>query len=116
MRNSRLLNLIVPLEQRVELLAKEYGALDKDFLVQCTQRILKRLGPEQTRDAILAINENRMQDFVRLVLVYYDKTYTAGLAKRVKDNITVLALTGIDELKNAGILLDFVQGTKEINI
>jgi tRNA 2-selenouridine synthase len=115
MRNSTLLNLEVPLEPRVEILAKEYGALDKDFLMACTQRIRKRLGPEQTKHAILAINENRMEDFVRLVLVYYDKTYAAGLAKRDKEKISALALTGIDEIKNADNLLGFVKETKGID-
>lgn len=115
MRNSRLFNLEVPLEPRASGLAKEYGALDKDFLVERTERIRKRLGPEQTKHAILAINEDRMEDFVKLVLVYYDKTYAAGLAKRDKEKISVLALTGIDEIKNADNLLAFVKKTKGIN-
>lgn len=82
MRTAELLKLEVPLEQRVAFLASEYGLLDKEFLTGCTERIRKRLGPEQTKNAVLAINEGKMEDFVRLVLAYYDKTYHAGLAKR----------------------------------
>jgi tRNA 2-selenouridine synthase len=115
MRSSLLINLEVPLELRMEILANEYGSLDKEFLIECTQRIRKRLGPEQTKLTILSINENRMLDFVRQVLVYYDKTYAAGLAKRDKRKISVLSLTDIDIIENANKLLEFVKGIQEKN-
>jgi tRNA 2-selenouridine synthase len=87
MRDSPLLHLNVPVQHRIDLLVKEYGTLDQDFLISCTERIWKRLGPEQTKNAIQAIRENRMSDFIRIVLVYYDKTYTTGLNKRDKESI-----------------------------
>jgi tRNA 2-selenouridine synthase len=87
MRDSSLLHLNVPVQHRIDLLVKEYGTLDQDFLISCTERIWKRLGPEQTKNAIQAIRENRMSDFIRIVLVYYDKTYTTGLNKRDKESI-----------------------------
>ena len=82
MRNTALINLKVPMENRITLSVADYGCLDKTFLAECTQRIHKRLGPQQTKNAIAAIHENRMADFVKLVLVYYDKTYRNGLSKR----------------------------------
>ncbi|HEX8608019.1 MAG TPA: hypothetical protein VF679_05205, partial [Pedobacter sp.] len=75
--------------------------LDKDFLIACTERIRKRLGPEQTKNAINAIEENRMEDFVRLLLVYYDKTYTAGLKKRDLTKIIALQIDTTDVAFNA---------------
>ncbi|MBB5635141.1 tRNA 2-selenouridine synthase [Pedobacter cryoconitis] len=101
MRSSFLLNLNVPHEHRVELLAREYGALDKNFLIECTERIWKRLGPEQTKNAILAIEEDRMPDFIRIVLVYYDKTYKTGLSKRNKERVVLLDLDDQDIIANA---------------
>jgi len=50
--------------------------------VTCTERIRKRVGTEQTKHAIAAIRDGRMDDFIRLVLVYYDKTYRAALLAR----------------------------------
>lgn len=82
MRSSALINLLVSEECRVDFLVEEYGRLDKDFLIECTERVRKRLGPEQTKHAIEAIREDRMADFIRLLLVYYDKNYRRGLAKR----------------------------------
>ena len=108
MRAASLVEIRVPVEKRIEYLAFEYGALDKDFLVECTQRIHKRLGPEQTKNAILAIRENRMQDFVRLALVYYDKTYRAGLANRTAGPISAFDITGDDTSIAAQQVLQFV--------
>ena len=87
MRAAKMIDLQVNREQRVTWLVQDYGCLNKDFLIECTERIGKRLGPEQTKQAVLAIAENRMEDFIRLVLVYYDKTYRTGLAKRPAANI-----------------------------
>jgi tRNA 2-selenouridine synthase len=103
---ANLLDLTVPLEHRVALLVKEYGSLDKTFLIECTERIKKRLGPEQTKHAVVAINENRMEDFIRLALGYYDKTYRIGLAKRNLQQVTSLALENTDHRKNADLILE----------
>jgi tRNA 2-selenouridine synthase len=87
MRQAILIELKVDMERRITSLLLEYGSLDKDFLIECTDRIRKRLGPEQTKHAILAIEENRMEDFIRQVLFYYDKAYLKMLEKRSADTI-----------------------------
>lgn len=101
MRTAPMIDLKVPLEKRVIKLAIEYGSLDKDFLKEATTRIWKRLGPEQTKQAIAAIDEGRMDDFVRIVLVYYDKTYKKGLTLR--DQASVFSFYAED----AEQLIDF---------
>jgi tRNA 2-selenouridine synthase len=101
MRNAPLVNIHVPFEQRVESLVAEYGCLDKHFLVECTERIWKRLGPEQTKQAVLAIEEDRMADFIQLVLRYYDKTYSTGLEQREAGKIVSIDLDNNDQEQNA---------------
>jgi tRNA 2-selenouridine synthase len=105
LRNAFLFDLQVPLEQRVDNLLAEYGSLDKDFLIACTERIKKRLGPGQTQNAIAAISENRMADFIRQVLVYYDKTYLRGLRDRDPATIRALATASSNAMQNALLLL-----------
>ncbi len=105
MRVATIFNIKVPLESRIEFLVKEYGSLDKEFLIECTTRIGKRLGPEQTKNTVLAINEDRMADFIRQVLVYYDKTYRTGLSKRLPENIQELECPGNDPETNADLIL-----------
>lgn len=107
MNQAPLINLEVDLEQRVGELEKQYGGLDKDFLVECTERIRKRLGPLQTKQAVSAIRENRMEDFIRFVLVYYDKTYRNGLAKKKVDRVFTLALKNEDKARSASQILNF---------
>jgi tRNA 2-selenouridine synthase len=107
MRDATLINIKVDLQQRIASLALEYGDLDKDFLAACTERIRKRLGPEQTKHAITAIMENRIKDFIAIVLVYYDKTYRTGLAKRNANQIFRLDISGGDILTHAIQLLTF---------
>ena len=109
MRNAVLIDLKIGVEQSTAMLVEEYGKLNKDFLIECTQRIHKRLGPEQTKHAIVAINENRMVDFIRLVLVYYDKTYRGGLLKRNTEQVFPLELETTDADNNSKILLKFIR-------
>jgi tRNA 2-selenouridine synthase len=77
-----------------------------DFLVESTERICKRLGPEQTKHAVEAIREDRMEDFIRQVLVYYDKAYSTGLSTRDQDKIIPIAAAETDALPNARRLLE----------
>ena len=102
----------VPLDHRVRALLKEYGGLDKEFLITCTDRIRKRLGTEQTKQAIAAIREDRMEDFIRVVLVYYDKTYRRGLTDRDSSTIMQVFLSGEDLAANARLLLNTAETRK----
>jgi len=107
MREAVLINLVVPAERRIAALVEEYGPLDKDFLIACTDRIRKRLGPEQTKNAIIAINEGRMADFIGLALHYYDKTYLNGLQKRAPEKVFSLEIESVDTACQAQTLLNF---------
>jgi tRNA 2-selenouridine synthase len=107
MRVATVLKMVVPTEKRIQFLAQEYGGLDPEFLVSSTERIGKRLGPVQTRDAVTAIRENRMPDFVKQVLIYYDKTYGSGQSKRVPASLHSIECPDTDEIKNAEIILEF---------
>ncbi|MDB5123875.1 MAG: selU [Mucilaginibacter sp.] len=105
MREAAVFALKVPLEDRVNFLVSEYGTLDKDFLKTCTEKIWKRLGPEQTKKALTAIDEGRMADFIRIVLVYYDKTYRNGLSKRKPENITEIECADTSAEANAKLII-----------
>ncbi|HEY1063638.1 MAG TPA: tRNA 2-selenouridine(34) synthase MnmH [Daejeonella sp.] len=116
MRLAPVMKIIVPFQERVDFLVKEYGVLDKEFLIESTLRIGKRLGPEQTRDAILAIRENRMDDFIKIVLVYYDKTYANGQGKREKESIHIIQCSSTDAEENCRLLLNHVKSESLNNV
>lgn len=108
MREATLIKMLVPFQKRLNLLLDEYGELDKEFLIQSTQRIAKRLGPEQTRDAIIAIKEHRMEAFIKLILVYYDKTYANGQNKRLIESIYNVECPNTNGQENALSILNSI--------
>ena len=114
MQAAFLFNLQVPLDQRTRTLVQEYGSLDKEFLEVCTNRIRKRLGPEQAKYAIEAIRENKMEEFIRTVLVYYDKTYRMGLDLRAGDHIFTVSVRDTDPSRNAAHLLNYAKTIRHL--
>ena len=109
MLDASLIDIKAPLEQRINSLVEEYGHLDKDFLVECTERIKKRLGPEQTKSAVTAIRDDRMNDFIRLIVVYYDKTYRIGLLRRKPGRVFPVEIDSSDPLQNARRVLNYIR-------
>ncbi len=101
MQTAVLFEVQVPLEVRVANLVQEYGQLDKEFLVSCTERIRARLGTERAKHAIAAIREDNMAEFIRLVLVYYDKTYRRGLNGRIGTAIFAVPVKDADVVRNS---------------
>lgn len=87
MQNCSLIELQMPSEERVDFLTEEYGCLEPSFLIDSILRIQKRLGPEQTKRAIKAVEEGEMRLFVEEVLSYYDKMYRKCILKRGNQNV-----------------------------
>jgi len=106
-----LIDLRVREDSRIEGLVKEYGSLDKAFLEECTERIGKRLGTERTKHAVTAIREGRMDEFIRQVLVYYDKTYRNAMSARKGGRILPVVLNDTDPVANAHSILELVRNT-----
>jgi tRNA 2-selenouridine synthase len=96
MRESNLLYLDVSFEDRVKYLSVEYGKFDQDALIEATTRIEKRLGSLQTKNACIAIGENKMEEACRIILAYYDKAYDYGLSQRDPKKITRMEIEKYD--------------------
>jgi tRNA 2-selenouridine synthase len=108
MVSSFMIDIAVPAGQRIENLVQEYGSLDKAFLIESTERIRKRLGLDQAKNAITAIREDRMADFIQIVIRYYDKTYRTGLTHRDMGRVLQLDLENLDHNRNARKILNAV--------
>ena len=93
----------------MEALVQEYGSLDKTFLLECTMRIRKRLGLDRAKTAMLAITEDRMADFIWVVMTYYDKSYRTSLAHRDSGHILSVDLENTDHHQNAREILNAIQ-------
>ena len=115
MAASFLIDINVPAAQRMEALVQEYGSLDKDFLLECTTRIRKRLGLDRAKNAMLAIKEDRMADFIQEVMIYYDKTYRSSLARRDASHVLQVNIENTDHNQNAREILSAVQAISQAN-
>jgi tRNA 2-selenouridine synthase len=109
MRETSLIKIDIPFEERVDFLVKEYGRLDKEFLIDRTLKIGKRLGPLQTKEAIEAIESDQMAIFIKIVLVYYDKTYIRGQGKRSQGKVYSLLCENTNAVENSASLLNYIQ-------
>lgn len=82
MRNSPLIFLDIPFEERVNSISNTYGVFDKKELTACILKIQKRLGGLNTKNAISLLEENNLKGAFSILLKYYDKMYTESLNNR----------------------------------
>lgn len=72
----------LPLEARLKKLAEEYGTFSFEELKTSFDNIERRLGNEQWKNAIAALEEKNMQLAAQIALHYYDKAYDKGIAMK----------------------------------
>ena len=82
MRQNPLYFLDIPFEERLKHIVQEYGSLDKERMLNAIDRIKKRLGPLETKEAAAALVEDRTADCFRILLTYYDKWYFKAMYNR----------------------------------
>jgi tRNA 2-selenouridine synthase len=70
------------IDERLDILEKEYGDCDRQALISATERITKRIGGQNAQATIAAIQTNDLRSAMALVLDYYDKTYQYDIERR----------------------------------
>ncbi|MEJ7913265.1 MAG: tRNA 2-selenouridine(34) synthase MnmH [Chitinophagaceae bacterium] len=81
-RSAPVCFLEIGFEERLEHITEEYGAFSKEDLSAAIQRISKRLGGLETKNAFQYLQENNYKECFRILLTYYDKHYLKGLHNR----------------------------------
>jgi tRNA 2-selenouridine synthase len=106
MRQSPVLFLDIPFEERLRHIVEEYGSLDRERMKNAIQRISKRLGGLETKTALQALEEGDTEACFRVLLKYYDKWYFKGLHNR--ENLSQLLknipAATVDAAANAALL------------
>lgn len=82
MRQADIYFLQIPFEKRLEHLVKEYGVLNREKLAAAIERISKRLGGLETKNALAFLADGNLTECFRILLHYYDKHYRKGLESR----------------------------------
>lgn len=84
-----MISLEVSTSERIDRIKEEYAKLDKIALKEAIQRIEKRLGNQRMKDAIEALNEDRHEMWISIMLGYYDKSYDHLKINRNSDKYNV---------------------------
>lgn len=87
MQRSPMLMMDVPLEVRRDRLVKEYGDFDKEILKALIEKISRRLGAVNARNASEALDNGNLALSIEIVLKYYDQAYLHKIETRTTNNI-----------------------------
>jgi len=107
MRTKPVFFIDIPFEQRLDHITENYGSFEKESLIEATERIKKRLGPNEAKTAIAFFKTGQDKEAFRILLGYYDKSYLKALNKR--ENLPALLnkidCLGVDAISNTEKLI-----------
>jgi tRNA 2-selenouridine synthase len=72
---------------RIKRLVRDYQSATKDDLLLVFGRISKRIGLQNCKEAMEAVEKNELNIAAGIALAYYDKAYAAKLANRNKESL-----------------------------
>jgi tRNA 2-selenouridine synthase len=82
MQTAPLVLLERPKPERINLLVEVYGRQEIEGLIEATQRLSRRLGPQRTAIAVANIRNGNLEAACAEILDYYDRYYIKELQKR----------------------------------
>lgn len=88
-RKAPILCLQVEESMRQQRLLEEYGTLPINELAAATKKLEKKLGSLHTQQALEALKNGYLSAWLKILLLYYDKTYQHELAKRPSPCLSV---------------------------
>ncbi len=93
MKKAPTIEIIKTKNERIENLVNVYSQNSQNELKEAVKRISKRLGPQRTKEALMAIETKDWSEACKAMLDYYDKCYEYELDK-IK-NINTIDLSGL---------------------
>ena len=108
MRNMPVYFLDVPLQERARLLVHMYANLNDDKLAIAITRITKRLGYDNAKFALEALENKNYYKVVEIALQYYDKCYLKGLQTRQESTILEFKIPAVTPEETADFLINLI--------
>jgi tRNA 2-selenouridine synthase len=105
-RTSPVIILRMSLEKRLPRLIEEYSAYPRDQLKESVLKISKRLGGDNTRDALEAIENRDFGKAIEITLGYYDKAYMYSISKNHPEQVINIETDTDDIDANAAKVLE----------
>jgi tRNA 2-selenouridine synthase len=110
MQESPVVALIMDVSTRMPRLLKEYSEYPKEDLKASILKISKRLGGDNTREALSGIESGDFTKAIEITLHYYDKAYVFGLKRRHESNIRYIHTDSDDVVLNMNRILAAAAG------
>ncbi len=105
MREAPVLALKIDREVRAGRLVGDYARYPDEELMQCVDRIARRLGGDRTHEAIEAIAQKDYQRTAMITLEYYDKAYAYSLEKNHPGTVVEILSSSPDPAENSERIL-----------
>jgi tRNA 2-selenouridine synthase len=112
LQRSPAIILLMDVKTRLPRLMEEYSVFPSDDLKASIMKISKRLGGDNTNDALNAVDEGSIEKAIKIVLNYYDKTYMYGLNKKEKKNLIIINSNTDDLKSNTRLVLEAAESIK----
>jgi len=106
MQDTPAIILMMDIRTRLPRLIDEYASYPAEILKASVMKISKRLGGDNTHDAIKAIESGDFAKAIEITLIYYDKAYMYGLKKKSEKNIIYVSSDTDDIETNALKILE----------
>jgi len=101
MQNAPTIILLLDIKKRLPRLIKEYSIFPPEALYSSILKISKRLGGDNTTDALKAVETGDFAKAIEITLNYYDKAYLFGIKKKKPGNIIYVTSETDDIGENA---------------
>ena len=107
MARANVLEIAVPAELRVQRLVQEYGQFEPELLGASIQKLRKRLGGLRTQEALDLLAAGDLSAVARLLLVYYDDSYSNSRKEQNKFGQKPLQILTVDPDLGAQQILQY---------
>ena len=109
MRTNPLYFIDIPKQERAKFLVEEYACFDTDHLAKSISGIEKRLGGQNVKAALEALEAKDYYQVAMITLQYYDKAYLKGVANRDQEMVQRIPLSTVNHIENAKQILEIVK-------
>ncbi len=101
MKIAPLVNIKIPDEARIQNLLEDYVLTDKADLVTAFNKIGKKLGGNNLKTALEALERDDYPSAAKIALWYYDKTYQHGIDNSISSDLKTVPFEHADVQKIA---------------
>jgi tRNA 2-selenouridine synthase len=107
MRNAPLINICLPISERVNFLVEEYGKFSNEELAGSILKIGKRLGGQNVKACLEWLDDGQYNLVAEATLNYYDKSYAHGQSQRDPNRIFTMHFDTLEPEMIAKMIVDF---------